>query len=113
MFCPIQPMPDIPALLFETIDSEPFLVALPERHPLATREALRLTELAMEPFVMFPAREAPAFHAVQMHTIVSMVAAGLGIAPVPRSLHHLHQPGVVYRPCDPSPASLRAEIALA
>jgi DNA-binding transcriptional LysR family regulator len=127
-----MPMPDIPALLFETIDSEPFLVALPERHPLAARQALRLTELAMEPFVMFPAREAPAFHAlivgaclnagfamtvvqeaVQMHTIVSMVAAGLGIALVPGSLHHLHQPGVVYRPCDPSPASFRAEISLA
>jgi DNA-binding transcriptional LysR family regulator len=51
--------------------------------------------------------------AVQMHTIVAMVAAGLGIALVPGSLHHLHQPGVVYRPCDPSRASLRAEIAVA
>ena len=127
-----MPMPDIPALRFEIVDSEPFVVAIPERHPLAAHDALRLLELERESFVMFPAGEAPAYHArivgacldagfamrvvqeaVQMHTIVSMVAAGLGIALVPASLHHLHQPGVVYRPCDPSPASLQAEIALA
>jgi DNA-binding transcriptional LysR family regulator len=126
------PMAEIPALRFETIDSEPFVVALPEKHPLADSGNLRLPQLARESFVMFPAREAPAYHArivnacldagfamtvaqeaVQMHTIVGMVAAGLGIALVPGSLHHLHQPGVVYRPCDPYPASLRAEIALA
>ena len=119
-------------LRFETIDSEPFVVALPARHPLAVRDAIALAALAEEAFVMFPAREAPAFHAqivtacfeagfamrvaqeaVQMHAIVSMVAAGLGVALVPASLRHLNQPGVVYRRCAPAPASLRAEMALA
>jgi DNA-binding transcriptional LysR family regulator len=118
-------------LRFETIHSEPFLVALPERHPLAERRAVALADLAKEAFVMFPAREAPAFHALivtacleagfslritqeamQMHAIVSMVAAGLGVALVPASLRHLNQPGVIYRPCDPAPPSLRAELAL-
>jgi DNA-binding transcriptional LysR family regulator len=80
---------------------------------------------------MFPAREAPAFHAqivtacleagfspriaqeaMQMHAIVSMVAAGFGVALVPASLRHLSQPGVTYRSCDPAPALLRADLAL-
>ncbi|WP_315703328.1 MULTISPECIES: LysR family transcriptional regulator [unclassified Bradyrhizobium] len=127
-----MPVPEAPGLRFEIIDSEPFLVALPERHPLSPRDVIGLGELASEPFVMFPAREAPAFYAriisaceeegfvmnvaqeaTEMHTLVSMVAARLGIALVPASLRHLHQPGVVYRRCDPAPASLRADMALA
>jgi DNA-binding transcriptional LysR family regulator len=36
--------------------------------------------------------------AVQMQTIVGLVAAGLGIAIVPASLQNFHRSGVVYRP---------------
>lgn len=51
--------------------------------------------------------------ATQLPTLVSMAAADLGLALVPASLRHLHQPGVVYRRCEPAPTSLRAEMALA
>jgi DNA-binding transcriptional LysR family regulator len=36
--------------------------------------------------------------AVQMHTIIGLVAAGLGIAIVPASLQNFHRSGVIYRP---------------
>ena len=42
--------------------------------------------------------------AIQMQTIVSLVAAGMGVALVPASLMHLRRTGVVYRPLrEPSP----------
>ena len=89
-----------------------------------------LASLAREPFVLFP-REAGAWlydgivgfcrragfvprieqEAIQMQTIVSLVAAGMGVALVPASLHHLRRTGVVYRPLkEKSPA---VEIGLA
>ena len=39
---------------------------------------------------LFPAR--------QMHTIVSLVSGGIGVALVPASVKALHREGVVYRP---------------
>lgn len=127
-----MPVPETPGLRFEIIDNEPFVVALRSGHPLAQRETVGLSELAAESFVMFPAHEAPAFYArivsachdagfvmkisqeaTQLQTVISMVAAGFGIALVPASLRHLQQPGVIYRPCDPAPAALRTEIAMA
>ena len=40
-----------------------------------------------------------------MQTIVSLVAAGMGVALVPASLHRLRRTGVVYRPlAEKSPA---------
>src|ERR1700730_7625161 len=80
---------------------------------------------------MYTRKHAPAFHdlilrilndaglnprvvqeASEMHTLVSLVAAGLGVAIAPRSIQLLHhQPGVVVRklPKRPPPS----EIALA
>jgi DNA-binding transcriptional LysR family regulator len=36
--------------------------------------------------------------AIQMPTIVSLVAAGMGVSLVPASLRHMRRTGVVYRP---------------
>ena len=78
--------------------------------------ACRLPTLADEPFILFP-REAGAWlydaivgfcrgagftprieqEAIQMQTIVSLVAAGMGVALVPASLRHMRRTGVVYR----------------
>ena len=38
------------------------------------------------------------FPARQMHTIVSLVSGGIGVALVPASVKALHREGVVYRP---------------
>jgi len=99
------------------VQREPFVVALPARHPLARGGGrLRLRELADEPFVMIPRRIAPRLYdivaqlaaqagmslnvaqeAIQMQTVVSLVSSGLGAAVVPASVANLGRRGVVYR----------------
>ena len=99
------------------VQRQAFVVALPARHPLArTRGRVRLRELAGEPFVMIPRQIAPRLYdivaelaaqagmslnvaqeAIQMQTVVSLVASGLGAAVVPASVANLGRRGVVYR----------------
>ena len=88
---------------------DPFVLALPARHPLAGRSRTRLKAVAGDPFVMFSKREAPLFHArvqamceqagfaphvvqhaTQIHTVIGLVGAGLGVAVVPASGRNLH-----------------------
>ena len=108
---------------------ESFIVALAQSHPLAQREAIAIASLASEPFILFPRYRAPGLYdqiislcqqgdfsptvvqeAVQMQTIVSLVAAEIGVALVPKSLQNLQRIGVVYRSLlEPTP---RAAIAL-
>jgi DNA-binding transcriptional LysR family regulator len=116
------------ALELEPLATEPILAALPEGHRLAARRRLRLLELAAEPFVMFPRAHAPGFYdylvnlvaatgtaprivqeAREMQTIVSLVAAGLGVTLVPASVQALGLRGAVYRPLHGSP---RTELAV-
>jgi len=96
---------------------ESLVLALPETHPLSAQTQLSLSTLADESFILFPAKMGPVFYeqiinlcqqagfrpkvaqeAVQMQTIVGLVAAGLGIAFVPASLQNFHRSGVIYRP---------------
>jgi DNA-binding transcriptional LysR family regulator len=114
----------------ETVAREPLVVALPADHPLGSGGAVALRDLADEGFVSFPPAEGPALHAllaaacrdagftmrvaqqaVQMHAIVALVAAGLGVALVPASVRRLGLPGVVYRPLEGS-ADLSVDLAV-
>jgi DNA-binding transcriptional LysR family regulator len=96
---------------------EPMLIALPASHALAAEQALPLTALAGEPFVLFPrgvglslydqivdscrrsgfdpviGQEAP-----QISSVVNLVAADLGVSIVPQSIAQIALEGVVYRP---------------
>ena len=100
-----------------TVQQEPFLVALPVKHSLATTSPVPLAALANESFILVPAKLAPGLshqmmemclqagfqprmvqEAVQFHVIISLVAAGLGIALVPASIHTFQRPDVVYLP---------------
>jgi DNA-binding transcriptional LysR family regulator len=124
----VLPGPADPALSYTPLTWEPLIAALPaaRRWPAT----VSLATLAAEPFVLFP-RAAGAWlydltvgfcrragfvprieqEAIQMQTIVSLVAGGMGVALVPASLHHLRRTGVVYRPlAEKSPA---VEIGLA
>lgn len=115
----------------ETVMREKLIVALPEDHRLAEREIIELCDLAGEAFVSFPAHEGPSFHArivaacedagfsmrvvqeaVQMHAIVSLVVAGLGVALVPESMRNLRQVGVAYRALDGLPESFCVDLAV-
>jgi len=106
-----------PGLSVECFLPESLVLALPETHPLSTQTQVSLSTLVDESFILFPAKMGPVFYeqiihscqqvgfrpkvaqeAVQMETIISLVAAGLGIAIVPTSLQNFHRSGVIYRP---------------
>lgn len=106
-----------PGLSVEGLLHESLVLALPENHPLSAQTQVSLSSLADEFFILFPAKLGPLFYeqiihsceqagfrpkvaqeAVQMQTIVGLVAAGLGIAIVPASLQNFHRSGVIYRP---------------
>ena len=106
-----------PGLSTECVLQESLVLALPETHPLSAQTKVSLSALADESFILFPAKLGPIFHeqiihtcqqagfrpkvaqeAVQMQTIVGLVAAGMGIAFVPASMQNFHRSGVIYRP---------------
>jgi len=97
---------------------EPFYALLPQSHPLATEKGpLRPGALRNERFVLFAPRIARlafertmqvcqddgftpeiSLEAPQWVTIVSLVAAGMGVSVAPSSVNKLNIPGVVFRP---------------
>jgi DNA-binding transcriptional LysR family regulator len=101
----------------ETILREPFVVALPDSHPAAKQDSVRIKTLAGEPFIV-PHRQPGwdysdaifqilrdngiepriAQEATQGLVIASLVAGGLGVALLPASFSILRLPGVTYRP---------------
>jgi DNA-binding transcriptional LysR family regulator len=103
------------SLRTRTLVSEEFVVALATDHPLAGRRSTVVRALAAEPFVLFPRELAPAFHdeligmcrragfsptiralAGEYQTMLSLVAAGLGVSLVPSSVQNLGRAGVTY-----------------
>ena len=95
---------------------EAMVAAMPQQHPLARARPLRVEAVLAEPLVIFPRRIAASLHdavfglyhahgrvprvaqeAIQMQTIVNLVAAGLGVAWVPDSVREFQRAGVVYR----------------
>lgn len=100
----------------ETIRREPFVVALPEGHPLAGGGRVPLAALRDESFVTYPRRFGPGLYdrtmilcaragftprivqeAVEMQTIVGLVAGGIGLALVPAAVRALRNEGVIYK----------------
>jgi len=98
------------------LGSQPMLVALSGRHPLARRRALSLADLQDQPVYWFERARQPAFfdhcHAVfrelgfapsfvreppDHHVLLSEVAAGNGMALLPASFAAIGRHGVAYR----------------
>ncbi|MCC5635852.1 LysR family transcriptional regulator [Nostoc sp. CHAB 5844] len=112
----IRPPVDDHKFSWETIFQESLMVALPETHELANQSHISLTSLANEAFISFPRKLAPGVYdliislcqqsgfspnvvqeAIQMQTIISIVAAEIGVAVVPASLQNLQRTGVIYK----------------
>lgn len=109
----LRPQPAPPELEVLPVLEDPFLVAVPHAHRLATRQSVGLQELEGEPMVMFPRRGSPLFHsrimamcegagftprvvqqATQIHTVAGLVGAGIGLAIIPGTARNLHPRGV-------------------
>lgn len=112
------------ALHTEVVMRERTVAAIPAGHPLARLARVPLKRLAAEPLVLFPREQAPGFHdlltgrlaatgtsphvvqyAPEMLTIIGLVAAGIGVSPVPASVARLGLEGVTYRPLVGAPAT--------
>ncbi len=108
--------PDLPASLESALVwSEPLVIALPQRHPLTRGRRIALEKLAQERFLGFERHQGPLmfdaivstcmrhgfsprlFAARQMHTIVSLVSGGMGVALVPSCVQAMQREGVAYR----------------
>ena len=106
-----------------TVRREPLLLALPTSHRLSGARRVPLQMLSNDPWVMLPSDMGLGFYeqvlgeclkagfkpethqvATQIHTMISLVAAGLGVTLVPASVSSLRRAGVVYLPLQDEPS---------
>lgn len=128
----LAPTIDIKGIGRETFLQEPLCAILPEDHRLARQEKITLQHLRNEPFIFIPSRlgtgyHARVFHACQLagytpnvvvevehlHTMVSLVGAGMGITIGAASLGRFRPPGVVFRKIEDPSSLLYIEFGLA
>jgi len=113
-----------------TVSREPLVAVLPADHPLADREALAIAELAGESFIMHPRERGPGLYdtilglcaaagfrpnvdieVLQLPTIVSLAATGLGVSIVPEALSNAAMEGAVFIPLRDSSAQVALAVA--
>lgn len=101
---------------------QPLVAALPTGHPLARKRRLKISDLAPEPFVFFPRQLRATYfdqvmrwcagagftpnvvqEAIEIPTLLSLVAAGVGVFLPIEFFNRLSLPGVVYRPVEDAP----------
>jgi DNA-binding transcriptional LysR family regulator len=113
----MPPLHNAKGLAIRMLLRNQLIAALPDGHPLAHHNTpIQLIELAHEPWVLFPALQGPGLYgriltacahagfiphaaqeALQMDTIASFVAGGMGVALVPASFALVGRRGVVFR----------------
>jgi DNA-binding transcriptional LysR family regulator len=106
-------------MVTETTGRTRLVVALPQKHPMARKNDLRLEELSKEAYVLWPRHLSPGSYDYLLavfrragfgppiameggipstRTVLGMIAAGLTIALVDPALQQMAAPGVVFRP---------------
>lgn len=127
----VRPPVTHPDLIAVRALAEPLVVALPAGNPLALRDRLTPADLGREPLIGYAPNEARYFHDLvlgllaeaeiqppmvqqltQIHSILALVRAALGIALVPAAAERLRFEGVVFRPLA-LPAPRPVELLLA
>ncbi|TQR85065.1 LysR family transcriptional regulator [Mycobacterium hodleri] len=117
----LRPPVDDPEVQTELVRRDRLIVALPTAHPLAGRDTLDMADLRDEDFIahagqgrsvmgrLLSAICADAGYAPRIRqevsetsTLVTLVAAGLGVAVVPAPTADLDVAGVTYRPLEPA-----------
>jgi DNA-binding transcriptional LysR family regulator len=113
----LRPPIDHPELMLERVGVEPLVAAIPADHPLAALEHVPVARLADEPFIVYPSSARSVVHdavdatcadhgfsplvameVAETSTLISFVAAGVGVALVPTSAQQMSVSGAVYRP---------------
>jgi DNA-binding transcriptional LysR family regulator len=116
----LRPPVDHSQLSVQTVRHDRLRVALPQGHPLTSRRELRVADLRDEEFVAHAGHGRSMMSNVltaacaeagfvprvrheveETSTLVTLVAAGLGVAVVPDPTASLNLPGVCYRPLVP------------
>ena len=104
------------AFQLRMLSEEPMMAVLPANHPLAARQEVDLADLKTEPFLLFPRPIGPMLYdsiisacrgagfdpvigqlAPQLASVITLVAAELGVSIVPASMSQVQINGVVYR----------------
>ncbi|WP_375487663.1 LysR substrate-binding domain-containing protein [uncultured Mycobacterium sp.] len=117
----LRPPVDKSGLVVETVRRDRLFIALPRGHPLTTRDELRMNDLLDEGFIVHAGHGRSAMNSlltslcadagfvprvrhevVETSTLVTLVAAGLGVAVVPHPTQALGVAGVCYRPLMPA-----------
>ena len=126
----LRPPIEQSGVLVETVRRDRLLAALPEGHPLAVRDELRVNDLRDEEFVAHAGHGRSVMNSVltamcadagfvprvrheveETSTLVTLVSAGLGVAIVPEPTAALDIAGVCYRPL--APDALGVDLAAA
>ena len=114
------------------LDSDDFVLAVPARSKLAQQPRIALSDVGDAAFVMYSATSVPSLRAMallrcqhsglsprvvqeatQVHTILSMVGSGVGLALVPGVSKRYRTHGVKYIALTDTPPGFRIGIALA
>ncbi len=107
----------VDGLSIDSIHREPFAMVLPKAHPLCSEKALKLRQLADEPFIAYGRKWAPSFYdhwtamcdkagfhpnvvqeVGEMDTALFLVAAGIGVAILPEGIARRSRSGVKVKP---------------
>lgn len=126
----VRPALDRRGLEGECVVSEPFVVAVPQHHPLAARRRLTLAMLAGQPLITYSPSDWQPFYELlagafrmagvtprfiqflgSTHAILALVNTGMGLALVPQSASRLQFEQVAFRPVGLDPG-VRAELHL-
>ena len=126
------PIPHDSDLNMRTIVIEEMVAILPREHPLIEKSAVTLKDLADESLITFSQVHVPSIFnkinlaynecgftpklgqsAMQINTMMSLVAGGLGVSLIPRSACHVLHDGVIMRELEDCPPMLSVELAIA
>lgn len=116
---------DDPEIKQETLLKEPLMVVLPKSHPLAKKTSLSLRNIENESLILYPLRPRPNYsdqitslfyqagirptviqEVQELQTTLGLVASGVGISIVPKSVQKMRSEDVTYIPInDPKATS--------
>ncbi|WP_158807168.1 LysR family transcriptional regulator [Beijerinckia sp. L45] len=119
----------VAGLQMDIVSEEPLLAVLPAGHPAAQRPDFSLSAMRDDRFILFPRTIGPLFDSVMsacrnagfepvlgqpafhIGSIVTLVAAELGVSIVPSSMRQLHHDGVTFRDLPDDVPSIKLAIA--